>query len=63
MLENGWEYVIGLEVHAQVSSKSKLFSPSKTAFGASPNAQVSLIDSAMPGMLPVLNEYCIYIYR
>lgn len=55
-----WEYVIGLEVHAQVLSKSKLFSGSATAFGASPNSQVSLIDAAMPGMLPVLNEHCIY---
>lgn len=54
-----WEYVIGLEVHAQVSSKSKLFSGSATEFGASPNSQVSLVDAAMPGMLPVLNSYCV----
>ena len=54
-----WEYVIGLEVHAQVSSEAKLFSPSATEYGASPNTQVSLIDAAMPGMLPVLNEYCV----
>lgn len=54
-----WEYVIGLEIHAQVSSKAKLFSPSRTEFGAAPNAQVSLIDAAMPGMLPVLNKYCV----
>lgn len=54
-----WEYVIGLEIHAQVSSKAKLFSPSSTEFGAGPNSQVSLIDAAMPGMLPVLNKYCV----
>ena len=54
-----WEVVIGLEVHAQVTSNSKLFSGSSTKFGAEPNTQVSLIDSAFPGMLPVINEYCI----
>ncbi len=54
-----WEVVIGLEVHAQVTSKSKLFSGSSTTFGAEPNAQVSLVDAAMPGMLPVLNAECI----
>ena len=54
-----WEVVIGLEVHAQVTSKSKLFSGAATAFGAEPNAQVSLVDAAMPGMLPVLNRECI----
>jgi len=54
-----WETVIGLEVHAQVKSNSKLFSSSSTKFGSSPNCQVSLIDAAMPGMLPVINEYCI----
>ncbi|MBP7189758.1 MAG: Asp-tRNA(Asn)/Glu-tRNA(Gln) amidotransferase subunit GatB [Rickettsiaceae bacterium] len=54
-----WEYVIGLEVHAQVSSKSKLFSGAATEFGAAPNSQVSLVDAAMPGMLPVLNRYCV----
>lgn len=54
-----WEYVIGLEVHAQLSSKSKLFSNAATEFGAPPNSQVSLVDAAMPGMLPVLNRYCI----
>lgn len=54
-----WEYVIGLEVHAQITSKSKLFSGSSTAFGSEANSQVSLVDAAMPGMLPVLNEYCI----
>jgi aspartyl-tRNA(Asn)/glutamyl-tRNA(Gln) amidotransferase subunit B len=58
--ENGkWEVVIGLEVHAQVTSNSKLFSGSSTKFGAEPNTQVSLVDSAFPGMLPVINEYCI----
>ncbi len=54
-----WEYVIGLEVHAQISSKAKLFSNSSAEFGAEPNTQVSLIDAAMPGMLPVLNQYCV----
>jgi aspartyl-tRNA(Asn)/glutamyl-tRNA(Gln) amidotransferase subunit B len=54
-----WEVVIGLEVHAQVTSNSKLFSGAATAFGAEPNAQVSLVDAAMPGMLPVLNRECI----
>ena len=54
-----WEVVIGLEVHAQVTSNSKLFSGSSTKFGAEPNTQVSLVDSAFPGMVPVINEYCI----
>ena len=54
-----WEVVIGLEVHAQVTSVSKLFSGASTAFGAEPNSQVSLIDAAMPGMLPVPNRECI----
>ena len=54
-----WEVVIGLEVHAQVVSKSKLFSGAATAFGAEPNTQVSLVDAAMPGMLPVPNAACI----
>jgi len=54
-----WEVVIGLEVHAQVTSKAKLFSGASTAFGAAPNEQVSLVDAAMPGMLPVLNEECV----
>jgi aspartyl-tRNA(Asn)/glutamyl-tRNA(Gln) amidotransferase subunit B len=54
-----WEVVIGMEVHAQVISKSKLFSPSSTHFGGEPNAHVSLIDAAMPGMLPVINEECV----
>ena len=54
-----WEMVIGLEVHAQVTSKSKLFSGASTAFGAEPNTNVSLVDAAMPGMLPVVNEFCV----
>ena len=57
--KNKWEVIIGLEVHAQVLSKSKLFSSSSTKFGAEPNTQVSLVDSAFPGMLPVINQYCI----
>ena len=54
-----WEVIIGLEVHAQVLSKSKLFSSSPTKFGAEPNTQVSLVDCAFPGMLPVINQFCI----
>ena len=54
-----WEVVIGLEVHAQVTSKAKLFSGAATEFGAEPNSQVSLVDAAMPGMLPVPNRECI----
>jgi aspartyl-tRNA(Asn)/glutamyl-tRNA(Gln) amidotransferase subunit B len=54
-----WELVMGLEVHAQVASKSKLFSGAAVGFGAGPNEQVSLVDAAMPGMLPVLNKYCV----
>lgn len=54
-----WEMVIGMEVHAQVQSKSKLFSGASTEFGAEPNFNVSLIDAAMPGMLPVINEFCV----
>ncbi len=57
--QNNYEVVIGLEVHAQVSSESKLFSSSPTKFGAEPNTQVSLVDAAFPGMLPVINEFCI----
>ena len=56
---NYWEVIIGLEVHAQVISNSKLFSGSSTKFGGKPNTQVSLVDSAFPGMLPVINKYCI----
>ena len=58
-LPKGWEMVIGLEVHAQVTSKAKLFSGSSTEFGAEPNSQVSFVDAAMPGMLPVINRYCV----
>ncbi|MEC9166459.1 MAG: Asp-tRNA(Asn)/Glu-tRNA(Gln) amidotransferase subunit GatB, partial [Pseudomonadota bacterium] len=54
-----WEVVIGLEVHAQVMSAAKLFSGAATAFGAPPNSQVSLVDAAMPGMLPVINRTCV----
>ena len=54
-----WEVVIGMEVHAQVTSKSKLFSGASTEFGAEPNSNVSLVDAAMPGMLPVINEECV----
>src|ERR1700730_14682164 len=54
-----WEVVVGLEVHAQVNSLAKLFSGAATAFGAEPNSHVSLIDAAMPGMLPVINEACV----
>ena len=54
-----WEMVIGLEVHAQVISQAKLFSGSATGFGAEPNTQVSLVDAAFPGMLPVINGECV----
>ncbi len=58
-LINGWEVVIGMEVHAQVTSQAKLFSGASTAFGGEPNSHVSLVDAAMPGMLPVINEECV----
>ena len=54
-----WELVIGLEVHAQVATAAKLFSGASTAFGAEPNSNVSFVDAAMPGMLPVVNEACV----
>jgi aspartyl-tRNA(Asn)/glutamyl-tRNA(Gln) amidotransferase subunit B len=54
-----WEMVIGLEIHAQITSNSKLFSGASTEFGGEPNSHVSLVDAAMPGMLPVINEVCI----
>ncbi|HAE28721.1 MAG TPA: Asp-tRNA(Asn)/Glu-tRNA(Gln) amidotransferase GatCAB subunit B, partial [Hyphomonas adhaerens] len=54
-----WELVMGLEVHAQVASNAKLFSGAATAFGADPNCNVSLVDAAMPGMLPVINRFCV----
>ncbi len=57
--DGDWEVVIGMEIHAQVTSRSKLFSGASTAFGGAPNAHVSLVDAAMPGMLPVINEECI----
>jgi len=57
--KHDWELVIGMEVHAQVASQAKLFSGASTQFGAEPNANVAFVDAAMPGMLPVINEYCI----
>ena len=54
-----WEVIIGLEVHAQVLSQSKLFSSSSTKFGGEPNTQVSLVDSGFPGMLPEINQFCV----
>src|ERR1700744_4305160 len=54
-----WEGIVGLEVHAQVTSRSKLFSGASTAFGGAPNEHVSLVDAAMPGMLPVINQECV----
>src|SRR5437870_5339683 len=56
---SAWEVVIGMEIHAQVASKAKLFSGATTEFGGPPNAHVSLVDAAMPGMLPVINEECV----
>src|SRR5271163_318936 len=58
-LIDGWEVVIGMEVHAQITSQAKLFSGASTAFGGEPNAHVSLVDAAMPGMLPVINQECV----
>ncbi len=57
--KHDWELVIGMEVHAQVSSNAKLFSGASTAFGAEPNSNVAFVDAAMPGMLPVINEFCV----
>ena len=57
--KHDWELVIGMEVHAQVSSRAKLFSGASTEFGAEPNANVSFVDAAMPGMLPVINAFCV----
>ena len=54
-----WEIVIGMEIHAQVSSQAKLFSGASTSFGAEPNSNVAFVDAAMPGMLPVINEFCV----
>src|SRR3954466_15787820 len=58
-LIQGYEVIVGLEVHAQVSSNAKLFSGASTAFGGAPNDHVSLVDAAMPGMLPVINRECV----
>ena len=57
--ESDFVFIVGLEVHAQVKSKSKLFSSASTQFGAEPNSNVSFIDAGMPGMLPVVNSFCI----
>ena len=57
--QHDWELVIGMEIHAQVSSNAKLFSGASTQVGAEPNANVSFVDAAMPGMLPVINDYCV----
>ncbi len=57
--KHDWELVIGLEVHAQVASNAKLFSGASTTFGAEPNSNVAFVDAAMPGMLPVINEFCV----
>ena len=57
--KHDWELVIGMEVHAQISSNAKLFSGASTRFGAEPNSNVAFVDAAMPGMLPVINEYCV----
>ena len=54
-----WELVIGLEIHAQVTSRAKLFSGASAEYGGEPNDHVSLVDAAMPGMLPVINEECV----
>src|ERR1700730_16067349 len=58
-LIHGWEVVIGMEVHAQVTARAKLFSGASTEFGGEANAHVSLVDAAMPGMLPVINAECV----
>lgn len=57
--QGDWELVIGLEVHAQVASNAKLFSGASTRFGSEPNSNVAFVDAAMPGMLPVINEFCV----
>src|SRR5688572_1935314 len=58
-MKGDWEVIVGLEVHAQVSSNAKLFSGASAAYGGEPNAHVSLVDAAMPGMLPVINKFCV----
>jgi aspartyl-tRNA(Asn)/glutamyl-tRNA(Gln) amidotransferase subunit B len=57
--KHDWELVIGMEIHAQVASNAKLFSGASTAFGSEPNSNVAFVDAAMPGMLPVINEFCV----
>ncbi|NCO17673.1 MAG: Asp-tRNA(Asn)/Glu-tRNA(Gln) amidotransferase GatCAB subunit B, partial [Alphaproteobacteria bacterium] len=57
--KHDWELVIGMEIHAQVASNAKLFSGASTAVGAEPNSHVAFVDAAMPGMLPVINDYCV----
>ena len=57
--KHDWELVIGMEVHAQVASNAKLFSGASTQFGNEPNSNVAFVDAAMPGMLPVINEFCV----
>jgi aspartyl-tRNA(Asn)/glutamyl-tRNA(Gln) amidotransferase subunit B len=57
--KHDWELVIGMEVHAQVATRAKLFSGASTRFGAEPNANVAFVDAGMPGMLPVINEACV----
>ena len=57
--KKSWELVLGLEVHAQIKAKSKLFSSASTKYGAEPNSQVTLVDAGMPGALPVINEFCV----
>src|SRR6201992_890923 len=57
--DGDWEVVIGMEIHAQVTSQAKLFSGASTPVGGDPNTHVSLVDAAMPGMLPVINEECV----
>ncbi|MGI9392783.1 MAG: Asp-tRNA(Asn)/Glu-tRNA(Gln) amidotransferase subunit GatB, partial [Parvibaculales bacterium] len=59
LIDDKWELVIGIEIHAQVKSNAKLFSGASTEFGSEPNTQVSLVDAAMPGMLPVINWKCV----
>jgi aspartyl-tRNA(Asn)/glutamyl-tRNA(Gln) amidotransferase subunit B len=54
-----WEIIIGLEIHAQVQAKAKLFSGASAEYGGEPNAHVSIVDAAMPGMLPVINRFCV----
>ena len=62
MSDTGWETVIGLEIHAQLATKSKIFSGSATAYGAPPNAQANLVDLVYPGVLPVLNGEAVRMY-